>query len=54
MAGNKQYRKIVSGCPVCGQLCCKFYGYDKSEKQWIKKKIRNKNKEELKNDLLHQ
>ncbi len=50
---DKQYRRIISGCPICGKLCCKAYGYSKSDKKWIKRKTRTKLKKENKNDLLY-
>lgn len=37
---HKQYRKLVSGCPICGKLYCKFYGYRRSDKKWLKRKLK--------------
>lgn len=43
---NKQYRKLVSGCKVCGKLYCQFYGYAKSDKKWLNRKLRKELKEQ--------
>lgn len=45
---TKLYRKLLSGCPICGKLYCKFYGYSKSDKKWIVQKLRAKEKQMVK------
>lgn len=47
---NKHYRKLVSGCNVCGKLFCRFYGYSKADKKWLNKKLRRKLKGNNEND----
>lgn len=48
---SKQYRKIISGCPVCGKLYCKLYGYAKSDKKWINSQTRNELKKDAKKQV---
>ena len=50
---NNLFKHIYSGCPICGKLFCKYYGYNKSDKTCLKKKTRNKIKIGVKNDLLY-